>query len=62
MQKEITKKEPTNEEIIKKYLGCAKPRPRLTKGQLEQIALNHTPKRAREISKKYGFTEDEIVK
>ena len=41
--------------IIKKFLGCAKPRPRLTAEQLEQIAINHTPERAKEISKKYGF-------
>ena len=61
MQKETRKKVEIGP-IVKKYLGCAKPRPRLTKEQLEQIAIEHTPERAKEITKMLGLKDDEVAK
>jgi len=40
---------------LRKLLGSAKPRSRMTKQEKEMIAKMHTLKRAKEIAKKYGF-------
>ena len=42
-------------EWLSKVFGSKEPTPRLTKEEKEEIAKRHTPKRAREIMKKYGF-------
>lgn len=41
--------------FLEQSFGSEKPRPRLTKEQREEIALRHTPERARQLMKKYGF-------
>ena len=63
MQKE-TKELEEAKARIDKLLGCAKgrERPRLTKEQLEQIAIEHTPERAKEITKMLGLKDDEVAK
>ncbi len=40
---------------LKKSFGSVKAKSRLIKKQLESIAEKHTPKRAREITKKFGL-------
>ena len=44
---------------LKKNFGSAKPRPRLTKGQKEDIA-KHSLKRAKEITKRFGLEDIKI--
>lgn len=40
---------------LEKLKGSAKPRPRLTRAQREKIAREHTPERARQITKEFGL-------
>ena len=41
--------------VLSKLLGSAKTVTRPTEEELNKIALKHTPKRSREIAKKYGL-------
>lgn len=40
---------------LEKLKGSAKPRPRSTREEREKIALEHTPERARQITKEFGL-------
>lgn len=45
---------------LRKLLGSAKPRPRLTKEEKEKIAREHTPEEARRLTKEFGFEDIRI--
>ena len=46
---------------LEKLKGSAKPRPRLTQEQRDKIAREHTPERARQMTKMFGL-EDVTIK